>query len=159
MDVKNVMLRGYMSHSIRGKKGDACPPEEVEANCAKAAQDGAALMALFQRWGLPVHLYVPRVHDDFVQKAYKAGYMTEKQILDTDCEIITDCDFLLQYDWQDYISSGMKYEAEYCEAHNIPVIHLTKIDQKTIWLLQVELATMLLCKLDTPNIIKVGDAQ
>ena len=85
MDVHNVTLRGYVSHCIRGRKGDKCPPEEVERNCIKATQDGAALMALFQRWGLPVHLHIPGAHDDFVQKAYRAGYITEKQILDTDC--------------------------------------------------------------------------
>ena len=156
MDGKQVMLRGYMSHSIRGKKGDACPPEEVEANCAKAAQDGAALMALFQRWGLPVHLYVPGVHDDFVQKAYKAGYMTEKQILDTDCEIIADCDFLLQYDWQDYISGGMKYEADYCDAQRKPILIIKRLDQRAVWYLQYTLTDMLLNKWDTPNIIKIG---
>lgn len=157
METKQVILRGYLSHPIRGRKGNECPPEEVEQNCIKAAQDGANIMAYVQRCGIPLFLYVPGAHDDFVQKAYKAGRITETEILDTDCDIVTDCDFLLVYDWQDYISGGMKYEHDYCCDHDIPVYTIKKIDQHTLWELQYDLLEMLLDKLDEPHIIKIGD--
>jgi hypothetical protein len=156
MDIKQVMLRGYMSHSIRGAKGGACSPEEMQVNCTKAAQDGAQLMALFQRGGLPVFLYVPGANDEFVQKAYKAGRITEKEILDTDCEIISECDFLLLYDWDDYIGGGKKVELDYANEHDMPVVLITKLDQAEVWGMQIQLMTMLLSKLQQPNIIQIG---
>ena len=162
MDIQNVTLRGYMAHSIRGRKGDKSPQSEIETNCVKAAQDGAQLMAIFQRCGWPVYLYVPGAHDDFVQKAYKAGRLTEEEILTTDCELMQNCDFLLIYDWCDYIGGGVKVEKEYAEAHNIPVIHIKKLDQETVWYLQAEMISMLLEKIRTPTIVQIhggNDAQ
>ncbi len=156
MDESKIMLRGYMSHAIRGRKGSDCPPLEVEGNCLKATQDGTQLMALFQRWGLPVLLYIPGSRDEFIQKAYKAGRITETEILDTDCDIIADCDFLLQYDWQNYISGGMKYESDYSEKNNIPIYVVRKFDQRTLWDLQGWLCELLLNKMDEPTIISIS---
>lgn len=154
----NLILRGYMSHSIRGRKGDKCPPDEVEQNCVKAATDGNQLMGYFQHCGIPLFLYVPGAHDDFVQKAYKAGILTEKEILDTDCEIVADCDFLLVYDWQDYISGGMKYEADFCEKQGIPIFTIKQLKPETLWPLQRDLLDLLIDKLNQPKIVKIGDA-
>ena len=155
MDSKQVMLKGYMSHSIRGNKGSACSAEEMTANSMKAAGGGGQLMALFQHCGLPVYLHVPGAHDEFVQKAYLANRITEKEILDTDCDIIGECDFMLVYDWQDYISVGMKIEADYADSKKIPVFMLKQIDQESVWRLQSFLIELLLDKLNTPNIIQI----
>lgn len=158
MDSKQIMLRGYMSHCIRGKKGSTCSPQELEANCARATQDGGQLMALFQRWGLPVFLYVPGAHDEFTQKAWKAGRITETEVLDTDCDIVRECDFLLVYNWQNYISGGMQYEINYAKEQLIPIITLKEIDQRSLWSLQISLIDLLLDKLDQPTIIQIhGD--
>ena len=48
--------------------------------------------------------------------------MTEEQILDIDCEIISRCSFLIVYSPDDYISKGMQIEVDHCVFNNIPVI-------------------------------------
>ncbi len=154
----NKILRGYMSHCIRGRKGDSCPQEEKDQNCIKAATDGAQIMSIMQRCMIPVFLYVPGSHDEFIQAAWKAGRITESSVLETDCDIVATCDFLLLYDWQDYLSAGMKYEIDYATKHEIPIIPMNKIDQQSLWELQHCLLELLLTKINQPNIIQLhGD--
>jgi hypothetical protein len=150
---KQPMLRGYFSHPIRGRKGAQCSAAEIEANCTKAAQDGMNLMSLLGRF-MPVTLYIPGVHDEFVQKAYKAGRLTEEEILDTDCDIIAECDFIILYDWQDYISSGMKYELEYAMRGNIPYHTLTSMVVPEVWKVMKFLLETMEPKLET-NTVKL----
>ena len=153
----NIILKGYMSHPIRGRKGESCSDAEMQENCTKAAQLGAHLMNLLQHAGIPTFLYVPGAHDDFVQKAYSAGRITVEEILATDCDIIKECDYLLIYDWQDYLSEGMKKEQQFAYDNDIPVITITKLDQQALWTLEMMLLDTLLSKLQEPNIIKIGD--
>lgn len=81
-------MRTYLSHSIRGKLGNACPPDQLKKNC-EAAKVTAQLIRNSCPW---LDLYVPAEHENFVQKAFDKKYITEKQILDIDCDILAECD-------------------------------------------------------------------
>ncbi len=81
-------MRTYLSHSIRGKLGTDCPPEQQIINC-----ESALFVARLIRKECPwLDLYVPSEHEDFVKKAFDKKYITETQILDIDCDIIDKCD-------------------------------------------------------------------
>lgn len=151
----NVVLRGYLSHSIRGRKGNQCTQEEITYNCSKAAADGTSLMGFLQRAGLPVTLYIPGAQDTFIQKAYRAGRITEEGILQTDCDIIADCDFLLIYDWDNYMSGGMQYEANFAGTSEIPTYVIHELTQLEVWKLQQSLLGLLIEKVESPHIIKL----
>ena len=84
-------MRTYFSHSIRGKLGNACTPASLKENCLAAIEIGEEI-----RKACPwADIYIPAEHEDFVQKAYDKKYMTEKQILDVDCDIVSECDNII----------------------------------------------------------------
>ena len=111
-------IRAYVSHSIRGKFGKAATEEQMEANNQKAIKFGRLLANEFPNVGF----YVPGEHDEFVLIAYRWGVLTEKQILDIDCEIVSRCGFLIAYAPDDYVSKGMQIEIDHCVFNKIPVI-------------------------------------
>ncbi len=83
----------YLSHSIRGKLGSDSTPESLNKNCLAAIEVGNKI-----RTECPwASIYIPAEHESFVQKAYNKGYMTERQILDVDCDIIAEHDILIIY--------------------------------------------------------------
>lgn len=85
--------RVYFSHSIRGKLGPTCPIEQQEKNCAEAI-----LVANEIRFFCPDYdLYVPAEHEEFIQISFALKYLTERQILDVDCDILDRCDILIIY--------------------------------------------------------------
>jgi hypothetical protein len=126
------VVTAYCSHPIRGRKGDQCSQEEIELNNMKACTDLSQLALTIRRAGINLEVYVPGFHDEFVSLAYAKDYVTEQQILDVDCTILDKRYILLVYDWQDYISTGMKVEIDYAEEHGIPIYVFQKIDDKTI---------------------------
>ena len=81
-------MKTYLSHSIRGKLSDKCPVVKLKENC-EAAKEVAGVIREACPW---LDLYVPAEHEDFVQKAFDKKYITERQILDVDCEILSECD-------------------------------------------------------------------
>lgn len=112
-------MRFYVSHSIRGKHGKNATPAQMKANC-----DAIMDIAKKLREVIPVaDLYVPAEHEDFVGIAYREGYLTEKQILDVDCQIILDtCDAIIIYVPQgDKLQGGRKVEHDYAVLNCIPV--------------------------------------
>ena len=111
-------IRAYVGHSIRGKFGNKATEEQMEANNQKAIGFGKQLAGEFPN----IDFYVPGCHDEFVLIAYKKEYLTEKQILDVDCDIISRCGFLVVFAPDDYISRGMKIEIDHAVLNNIPVI-------------------------------------
>jgi hypothetical protein len=146
------------SHMIRGRKGNQASPEEMAANCAKATKDMTQLGSMLLSANLPVVLHIPGANDLFVQYAFKAGRITEADVLATDCDIIATCDFLLVYDWAGFYSTGMKVEIDYAEAHEIPVLIVTKLDQVTYIDTLRRLATLWQDKHSAPQIIKMVQA-
>ena len=111
-------LKVYISHSIRGKMGEAATKEYMDANNKKAIAFGDALGKEFPN----ISFHVPGAYEDFVGPAYRKGHLTEKQILDIDCDIISRSNFIIVFSPDDYISRGMKVEVDYATLHNIPII-------------------------------------
>ena len=110
-------LRVYFSHPIRGTKGAAATDEDMAHNIERAA---AVVKALRLEFGPALEIYFPGEMDEFVQKAFRKGYITEQQILDIDCDIIADRDAMLIWTWEDEISGGMEVEFEYTLNGGIP---------------------------------------
>ena len=111
-------IKVYISHSIRGKMGDAATKEYMDANNKKAIAFGETLSKEFPN----ISFHVPGAYEEFVGPAYRKGHLTEKQILDIDCDIISDGSFIVVFSPDDFISKGMKVEIDYALKHNIPVI-------------------------------------
>lgn len=107
-----------VSHSIRGKMGKDATLEYMAENNRKAIEFGSLMAKEFPA----IDWYVPGEHDEFVLVAYTKGYLTEKQILDIDCEIINKCNFMIVYSPDDYVSKGMQTEIDHCVKSHIPVI-------------------------------------
>ncbi len=84
-------MKTYLSHAIRGKLSNKCPAVQLKENC-EIAKEVAGVIREACPW---LDLYVPAEHEDFVQKAYDKKYVTEKQILDVDCEILSECDNII----------------------------------------------------------------
>ena len=111
-------IRAYISHSIRGKSGPDATDEQRKENSEKAISFGNALRKEFPM----IDFYVPGEHHEIDTIAYRKEYMTEEQILDIDCEIISRCSFLVVFAPDDYIGVGMQIEVDHCVKHNISVI-------------------------------------
>ena len=84
-------MKVYLSHSIRGPKGKDASHADMKENCRRVLIPGNYI-----RRQLPsVELYIPAEHEDFVQRAYDMGLLTEQQILAVDCKIIDSCDAVI----------------------------------------------------------------
>lgn len=119
-------IRAYVSHSIRGKFGNDATDEQIKANIQKAIDFGNQLAKEFP----DIDFYVPGEHDEFVLIAYRKGYLIETQILDVDCVIVSQCNFLVVFAPDDYISKGMQIEVDHCVLNNIPVIAAVDGDEE-----------------------------
>lgn len=124
-------MRYYVSHSIRGAKGAAATPTDMKENC-----DRILLLAACIRQALPsVELYVPAEHEDFVLKAFLSKYITEKQILDVDCQIIDTCDGVIVFSPpDDMMCGGRTVEYEHAIATGKPVLIFETTSEAISWL-------------------------
>ena len=133
-------MKIYLSHAIRGAKGEAATREDQAANCQKARMFAARLRDSIRRaltcgvgWcevecreGLLVlagydTIYVPAEHEEFVQAAYNCGALSIEQILAIDCMIVSTCGALVAYG---PVSPGMQVEIDYAVERNIPVYYV-----------------------------------
>jgi len=121
------MIKIYVSHSIRGKYGKDATAKEMNLNCQRAIKFGNGLRETFPEY----NFYIPAEHDLFVQKAYFKNYLTEEQILDIDCDIITECEAMLIYAPDGHISRGMGVEMRFTSIWHIPTFLVNK-DSVTI---------------------------
>jgi len=119
-------IRAYVSHSIRGKFGSNATDVQMQANNQKAINFSKQLAKEFPN----IDFYTPGEHDELVLIAYRRGLLTEEQILDIDCEIISRCSFLIVYSPDDYTSKGMLTEIDYCVLNKIPVISAMDGDEE-----------------------------
>ena len=129
------MIRFYLSHKIRGNKGDDATLEEMERNLQMAIKAGQEMKAYFLDWermeGFPkVDLYVPAEHDEVLSFIYHKGWITIKQLLEADCALLEKCDLLIVLGTQ--ISKGMKVEIDYAQTHNIPIYMIGYVDKDTM---------------------------
>lgn len=111
-------IRAYISHTIRGKYGVAATNEQRKENSEKCISFGNALRKEFPN----IDFYIPGEHHEIDTIAYRKGYMTEEQILDIDCVIISRCNFIVVFSPDDFISTGMKIEIDHAVKNSIPVV-------------------------------------
>ena len=113
--------RAYMSHSIRGKLGVAATPESMKVNNEKAHEAAVLLRCVLPE----ISVYVPGEHDQVISLLYQDGRLSEEDILWADCRIISNCDILIVWSPDGYISAGMQIELNYADEHGISryVIH------------------------------------
>jgi hypothetical protein len=113
-----IMSKIYVSHSIRGKKGNTATQEQMAENCAKVRFFGKCLrLNISSR----IEWYIPGEHDELISYLFHKGYVTEAAILEGDCDILSKCRGLILYMPDDYISKGMRIELDYANEHEIPV--------------------------------------
>lgn len=112
-------MRVYLSHSIRGKAGNDCTPKGLRENCLAAIEIGNEIRAACP-WA---DIYIPAEHEDFVQKAYDKKYLTEKQILDVDCDIVAEQDVIIIYtpDGYDSLQGGRLVEHDFAINECMPI--------------------------------------
>ena len=111
-------IRVYVSHSIRGKFGEKATDEQRRANSERAIKFSKLIRKEFPH----IDFYIPGEHHEIDTIAYRKGYMTEEQILDIDCVIISRCNFMIVFVPDDFISKGMRVEVDYAILHSIPII-------------------------------------
>ena len=103
-------MKAYLSHHIRGPKGDDSTALDRLLNRAEAMKCALVLRELIP----DLQLYVPGEVDDWAEAAYTKGILTVTQILDVDCGIIDTKDVMLMYDWYYSPGEGMVYERDHC---------------------------------------------
>lgn len=106
-------MRIYLSHPIRGKNQDSSP-EYLFNNNLKARNMADKIREL----GATV--YCPAEHEEFVQLAHDAKFLSVEQILAIDCKIIDRCDVVIFYNHEEVFSNGMKVEYLHTVATNKP---------------------------------------
>jgi len=106
----------YLSHHIRGPEGDNASDETV----AKNTKD-AQVMAQMIRDAVPgLDVYCPADHDEVIQLLWRRKQVSVSDILDADCTIIANRDFLLAWNPDERPSGGMETEWKYARSINIP---------------------------------------
>lgn len=119
----------YLSHYIRGPKGlDATPQDIIDCS-----NDALRFVDQLRRTFPELDVYVPAEHDEFVDLAYKDGFLTEEQLLDIDCTILGKRDCVIAYAPDNYkLSRGMQKEVDYAFIAGIPRIILKEFGEVSI---------------------------
>ncbi len=118
------MKRVYLSHPIMGVEAMESTEETIAKNCRKAIEYGEQLRKNYP----DVEFYIPAEHEAFVHRAYKMGCLSIDQILEIDCDIISDCDMVILYNHEGVLSNGMKIEAEFAYTHFIPTFNWLAVE-------------------------------
>lgn len=124
-------MRFYVSHSIRGAKGEAATPTDMKENCDRILKVCKTI-----RLVLPsVELYVPAEHEDFVYIAFRDKYLNEQQVLEIDCKIIDTCDGIIIYcPPDDPIQGGRLVEYRHAEKEYKPILIFQATEEAISWL-------------------------
>jgi hypothetical protein len=111
-------MKFYLSHPIRGEKGDKATADDIQFN-----NEAAMAIANYIRKHITsdIDIHVPADMETFVYTAYKMGVLNEKQILAVDCKIIENCDAVLVYAPFGNVVSGCKIEVDHAIRCHIPV--------------------------------------
>ncbi len=126
-------MKVYLSHSIRGKKGNAATHTEQKACCDIAIALGEHISMQIPS----LELYIPGSNEEFVSIAYQKSYMTVDQILDVDCTIIGGCEAVIVYvPTDDELQGGRKIEHDHAIKTSTPVMvfNENEIERVVKWL-------------------------
>ena len=117
----------YLSHPIRGSKGNRATKEDQMRN-SNIARDGAIKIrnAIHN-----LDVYCPGDAEMFVNYTYMNKMLTDEQILHVDCQIEGECDFLLVYEF-DKLGNGCHVEIDKAKELHIPVFRFSKINYKML---------------------------
>lgn len=124
-----MKVKCYLSHPIRGKNGANTTTEDMDKNNDKAKFIGNVFRLAFP----DLDLHIPAEMEEFVNRAYNLKHINEPQILDVDCHIISDCDFVIYYDHQGGFSNGMKTERNHAKVVSVPGITITSLSDETLF--------------------------
>lgn len=128
--MNELLVKGYFSSSIRGKKGDKATPEEINFNLAEGTRVGTVIQ---KKFGELLDLYIPHAHDTLIQKLWKAGKLESEDILEGDSKIIYEKDVLIVYAPEKFFSNGMLYELRFATLKNIKTFIFEKLSNKVYW--------------------------
>jgi hypothetical protein len=112
------MPSAYMSHPIRGPKGDAATREEMEENNRKACEFAARVREAYPS----LDLYCPGEHDELVQEGIEQGILTTAMILEIDKRLVPRRDFLIVYAPDAHLSEGMLLELHIAAKYKMQVV-------------------------------------
>jgi len=122
--------RFYLSHPIRGAKGDKATEEDMQKN-----RIAASIFATKLEWECGLNIYCPAEHDEVISILYRKGLIGEEDILEADCAIIDKCCGLIAFGTD--ISEGMAHEIEYALKQGKPVLVAIR-DFEEFWGLNVK---------------------
>ena len=112
-------LRVYISHRI-----SSTDPRQTALRCERAVKFAAKLKTEFdksyKKYGVgefvKLDVYVPGgATETFVSRAYKSGHLSVDEILDVDCQIISDCDAVILFD-PEFATKGCEVFSHGCLA-------------------------------------------
>ncbi|HEC66938.1 MAG TPA: hypothetical protein ENI23_16810 [bacterium] len=122
----NQKVSAYFSASIRGRDGDGA----LFSDMAKNLKKGAAIAAkIKERFGAVLDLYVPHDHDAVIQILLLKGYITGDQVVEADCVLLEERDFLISYVPDKYYSGGMVAERDAAIELGRPRVEFIKPDE------------------------------
>jgi hypothetical protein len=114
--IKDRKLKVYFSHRIRGKSGENATIEEINKNRQDAMEVCSKIRETFPQ----LDIYCPAEADEIVTLMYNNKTITEKDMLDADCEILGKRDLVIAYCKDGYKSRGMNVELGYAQRNGIP---------------------------------------
>ena len=125
-------MRIYIGHSIRGPKGADATHDDMEQNCRRIEVIAEALRGYFS----DIDFYVPAEYEDFVGRAYEKHFLTEKQILEIDCDIISTCNAVIIYTPPDdsVVQGGRLVEMEYAHSISKQYCKFGSVSEAVKWL-------------------------
>lgn len=116
----------YFSHAIRGSHGESATYDMSIANCERAKNVSDSIM----EWFGNLDMYVPANAERFVGYTYMNKMLTDEQILHVDCQILSECDALIAYDFD--TSEGVEVEVKFANDHGIPVFRFKELNLETM---------------------------
>jgi hypothetical protein len=118
-----MRISAYMSHPIRGEKGEAATRADMELNNEIAITVAQAL-----RNALPcLDLYVPAENDEIITELYTTDKLGDGAILEADCTILEKRDIFISFEYRDVKSGGMRIEMEHAEKCEIPIFVFSRL--------------------------------
>jgi len=111
-------MKFYLSHPIRGEKGDKTTAEDIQRN-----NEAAITVANYIRKHIAtdINIHVPAEMEGFVDLAYRMEILDVNDILAVDCKIIESCDAVLIYAPFGNVVSGCKVELDHALRCHKPV--------------------------------------